>query len=81
MIDPNESREFLEPATTSAAFHGVRLSTRIMPAALGAEGGDWCEGFVVSRDVIALSIGDVCGHGAEKSTAMVALRQAIRNAA
>ena len=81
MIDPIETRELSEPATTSETFHGVRLNTRIMPAALAAQGGDWCEAFVVSRDVIALSIGDVCGHGAEKSTAMVALRQAIRNAA
>ena len=81
MIDPIESREFSEPASTSAAFHGVRLSTRIMPAALDAQGGDWCEAFVVSRDVVAVSIGDVCGHGAEKSAAMIALRQAIRNAA
>lgn len=81
MIDPIETRELLEPATTSVAFHGVRLNTRIMPAALGAQGGDWCEAFVISRDVIALSIGDVCGHGAEKAAAMTALRQSIRDAA
>ena len=81
MIDPIETREFSEPATTSEALNGVRLSTRIMPAALAAQGGDWCEAFVVSRDVVALSIGDVCGHGAEKATAMTALRQAIRDAA
>jgi serine phosphatase RsbU (regulator of sigma subunit) len=81
MIDPIETRKFTEPATTSSALRGVRLSSRIMPAALGARGGDWCEAFVVSRDVVALSIGDVCGHGAEKSAAMIALRRAIRNAA
>jgi serine phosphatase RsbU (regulator of sigma subunit) len=81
MIDPIETGEFTESATTSGAFHGVRLSTRVMPAALGTDGGDWCEAFVVSRDVVALSIGDVCGHGAEKSAAMIALREAIRNAA
>jgi serine phosphatase RsbU (regulator of sigma subunit) len=52
-----------------------------MPAALGACGGDWCEAFVLARDVVALSIGDVCGHGPEKFTAMIALRQAIRDAA
>jgi len=81
MIEPIETGEFAEPATTSATFHGVRLSTRIMPAELASQGGDWCEAFVVSRDVVALSIGDVCGHGAEKSAAMSALRQAIRDAA
>lgn len=81
MIDPMESDGFSEPLTTSADFHGVRLSTRIMPAALAAQGGDWCDAFAVSRDVVALSIGDVCGHGAEKYAAMTSLRQAIRDAA
>jgi serine phosphatase RsbU (regulator of sigma subunit) len=81
MIDPLEIPEFAEPATTSGSYHGVRLSTRVMPAALAAKGGDWCEAFVVSRDVVALSIGDVCGHGTEKATAMTALRQSIREAA
>lgn len=52
-----------------------------MPAALGTEGGDWCEAFGVSRDVVALSIGDICGHGPKKFAAMIALRQAIRDAA
>jgi serine phosphatase RsbU (regulator of sigma subunit) len=81
MIDPIETREFSEPATTSEAFNGVRLSTRIMPAALAAEGGDWCEAFVISSDVVALSVGDVCGHGTEKAPTMHALRQSIRDAA
>src|ERR1700733_8503206 len=81
MIDPIDRDEFSEPATTSAAFQGVRVSTRIMPAARAAQGGDWCEAFTISRDVVALSIGDVCGHGAEKYAAMRALRKAIRDAA
>jgi serine phosphatase RsbU (regulator of sigma subunit) len=37
--------------------------------------------FVISRNVVALSIGDVCGHGAEKAATMTALRQSIRDAA
>jgi serine phosphatase RsbU (regulator of sigma subunit) len=81
MIDPIEKDESAEPATTSAAFQGVRLSTRVMPAARAARGGDWCEAFALSQDVVALSIGDVCGHGAEKYAAMAALRKAIRDAA
>jgi serine phosphatase RsbU (regulator of sigma subunit) len=80
MIDPILTCDFSEPSTTNAAFHGVRLSTRIMPAALAAQGGDWCEAFVVSGDVVALSIGDVCGHGPEKAAVMIALRQATRDA-
>jgi serine phosphatase RsbU (regulator of sigma subunit) len=81
MIEPIEPLEILEPATTSSVFRGVRLSTRIMPAALAARGGDWCETFAVSEDIVALSIGDVCGHGAEKFAAMGELRQTIRDAA
>jgi serine phosphatase RsbU (regulator of sigma subunit) len=81
MIEPIETLGILEPGTTSSVFRGVRLSTRIMPAALAARGGDWCETFAVSEDVVALSIGDVCGHGAEKFTAMGKVRQTIRDAA
>jgi serine phosphatase RsbU (regulator of sigma subunit) len=81
MIVPIETREILEPRSTSSIFRGVRLSTRIMPAALATRGGDWCETFAVSEDVVALSIGDVCGHGAEKFAAMTEVRQTIRDAA
>jgi serine phosphatase RsbU (regulator of sigma subunit) len=81
MIEPVETREISEPGTTSSVFRSIRLTTRIMPAALAARGGDWCEAFAVSEDVVALSIGDVCGHGAEKFAAMGEVRQAIRDAA
>lgn len=80
MIEPTETLTISEPGTTSSVFRGVRLSTRIMPAALAARGGDWCETFAVSEDVVALSIGDVCGHGAEKFAAMREVRQTIRDA-
>ena len=81
MIEPLETLEISEPGTTSSVFHGVRLSTRIMPAALAERGGDWCETFAVSKDVVALSIGDICGHGVEKFAVMGEVRQAIRDAA
>jgi serine phosphatase RsbU (regulator of sigma subunit) len=78
-----ESMEISQPesASTYAVANGVRLSTRIIPAAQATRGGDWCEAFVVSEDVIALSIGDVCGHGSQKFAPMAALRQVIREAA
>jgi serine phosphatase RsbU (regulator of sigma subunit) len=66
---------------TSWSFHGVRLSTVTNPARRAVRGGDWCESFAVSDDIVALSIGDVCGHGIEKHGAMVAVRSAIRAAA
>jgi serine phosphatase RsbU (regulator of sigma subunit) len=81
MLDPVRPSEVAEPASNSWSIHGVRLSTRIMAAEHSPLGGDWCEAFAVSDDVLALSIGDVCGHGKEKFGAMIATRQAIRDAA
>lgn len=81
MSVPTRTLENSEPSTTTSTFNGVQLSTRIMPAEHAARGGDWCETFVVSEDVIALSIGDVCGHGQEKFAAMVAMRRIIHDSA
>jgi serine phosphatase RsbU (regulator of sigma subunit) len=81
MIDRSVSSENHEPAATTSLFNGVELATRIMPAAQGTRGADWCEVFTLTEDVVALSIGDVCGHGSEKFATMVDLRQAIRDAA
>lgn len=81
MIEPDGFVDFSEPAMTSWSFHGVRLSSVSNPARRALQGGDWCESFAVSDDVIALSIGDVCGHGIEKHGAMLAVRGAIRDAA
>jgi serine phosphatase RsbU (regulator of sigma subunit) len=81
MLDPVGLPETREPASMSWSIHGVRLSTRIMGAERAPRGGDWCEAFAVSDHVMALSIGDVCGHGEAKVGAMVATRQAIRDAA
>lgn len=82
MRDPTQPDvQPLEPSRTSSIFNGLRISSRIIPAAGAARGGDWCEAFAVSEDVIALSIGDVCGHGAGKFDTMVAISGAIRDAA
>jgi serine phosphatase RsbU (regulator of sigma subunit) len=80
MIDPVGGPEVPEPASMSWTIHSVRLSTRIIAAGREPRGGDWCEAFAVSDEIMALSIGDVCGHGAEKFAAMIATRQAIREA-
>lgn len=66
--------------STGSVFNGVRLSTRVAPAQYAAGGGDWCETFVLSEDIVALSIGDICGHGLEQFAAMVVIRQAVRDA-
>jgi serine phosphatase RsbU (regulator of sigma subunit) len=81
MIYPVGIPEVSEPAFMSWTIQGIQLSTRIMGAERSPRGGDWCEAFVVADDLLALSIGDVCGHGEEKFAAMSATRQAIRDAA
>ena len=80
MIDAQSTDRGCQPSKTDFRFNGVQIGTRVVPAAGAARGGDWCEAFAIDGDIIALSIGDVCGHGAEKYDAMVAMRQAIREA-
>jgi serine phosphatase RsbU (regulator of sigma subunit) len=81
MIDPAGLSEASEPASNSWSIHGVRLSTCTMAAHQQPRGGDWCEAFAVSDELLAISIGDVCGHGDEKFAAMTATSRAIREAA
>ncbi|GAC1300777.1 MAG: hypothetical protein NVSMB19_07870 [Vulcanimicrobiaceae bacterium] len=56
------------------------MCASITPALQAARGGDWCEAFAVSEHVIALSVGDVCGHGAERYDVMSVVAQTVRNA-
>lgn len=46
-----------------------------------AVGGDWYDGFVLEGARIAISMGDVAGHGVEAAVTMGVMRQAIRAAA
>jgi serine phosphatase RsbU (regulator of sigma subunit) len=78
MLDPLATVSAQEPSMTR--FNGLEISSRIIPAAGASRGGDWCDLFAVDDNVLALSIGDVCGHGVEKFDSMVAMRQAIRDA-
>jgi serine phosphatase RsbU (regulator of sigma subunit) len=81
MISPNPSLEAFEPRASSRSINGVRVSTWAAPVSGAARGGDWCEAFAVGDDLIAVSIGDVCGHGDAKYATMAVMRQAIRDAA
>ncbi len=80
-VEPIETQDPASPASSNWSLFGVELSARIIAAANGTRGGDWCEAFVVGDGVIALSIGDVCGHGKQKYLTMIAVRKAIRDAA
>ena len=65
------------PATPGAAFHAA-----YRPASDEAEvGGDWYDAFALPDGRIAISMGDVAGHGLEAATVMGEIRQAMRTAA
>jgi serine phosphatase RsbU (regulator of sigma subunit) len=81
MLDTGPAGESPEPSTTNVRFNGVQIGSRIIPAEGAPRGGDWCEAFAISSDIVALAIGDICGHGVEKFETMVAVRQAVRYAA
>jgi serine phosphatase RsbU (regulator of sigma subunit)/anti-sigma regulatory factor (Ser/Thr protein kinase) len=65
------------PIVDGAEFHAS-----YRPASDEAEvGGDWYDAFYLSDGRVALSIGDVAGHGLEAAVIMGEIRQAIRTAA
>lgn len=70
-----------ESSSTCSLFNGACISTRVLPARDSSRSADWCDVFVISEDIVALSVGDVCGHGDERYETMVAIRQAIRDLA
>ena len=78
MLDPLAGAGLQEPSLTH--FNGLQIASRVIPAAGAPRGGDWCDAFAVGDDVLAISIGDVCGHGAETFELMVSMRQAVRDA-
>ncbi len=61
-------------------INGAGIDTCIMHAYGAAGGGDWCEAFAIGDELIAISIGDVCGHGIEKMDVTEALRGRIHDA-
>jgi len=81
LIDYDDPFVSSEVASSGSLFNGFWLSTSILPARRAKRGGDWCQTFAVDRNVLALSIGDVCGHGEGQFDAMSLLRETIRSAA
>lgn len=49
MFDPSPIYDAPEATTTTTRFNGVRISSRIIPAAGAARGGDWCDAFAGYR--------------------------------
>jgi PAS domain S-box-containing protein len=70
--------------TTLPHAGGVRFSSAYSAAASPqgqAVGGDWYDAFSLEGGRIAVSMGDVAGHGVEAAVTMGVVRQAIRAAA
>jgi len=62
--------------------NGVQFFGAYRPASDEAEvGGDWYDAFAVPDGRIAVSIGDVAGHGLEAATVMGEIRQGMRSVA
>ncbi len=74
-------KDLMKHLQTQARYRDIEWSTCIFPAMGQCYGGDWCEAFLLSEHMLALSIGDVCGHGPEQHALMRGLRQTIRHAA
>lgn len=58
---------------------GARISADYRPAERSLEvGGDWYDAFWVDETTLALTVGDVVGHGLQSATAMGQLRTVVR---
>lgn len=67
---------------TFPAVPGVEFYAAYLPASDEAEiGGDWYDAFSLPDGRLAISMGDVAGHGLEAATIMGELRQAMRSVA
>ncbi|MGD0471895.1 MAG: PP2C family protein-serine/threonine phosphatase [Candidatus Velthaea sp.] len=62
-----------------AAFD-ASLTAWNSPIGGAQSGGDWCEAFALSEHVMALTIGDVSGHGESVAEAMAVMRAAALRA-
>jgi GAF domain-containing protein/anti-sigma regulatory factor (Ser/Thr protein kinase) len=64
--------------TGGHAGMGLEISGRYLPASGASLGGDWYDAFQVTGGRIALTVGDVVGHGIEAAAVMAQLRTAVR---
>ncbi|MFI5042244.1 MAG: PP2C family protein-serine/threonine phosphatase [Acidimicrobiales bacterium] len=61
------------------SVRGAELCARYLPATRGIlVGGDWYDAFVLPDGRLALSIGDVSGHGVPAASVMAQLRNSMR---
>ena len=61
------------------AFH-ERITIWSLPAGDAPAGGDWCEAVEISEDLVALTVGDVSGHGKGVAPTMAAVHVRVMRA-
>jgi serine phosphatase RsbU (regulator of sigma subunit) len=75
-IPPADLVRELFPARISSGFEAT--VTAWSRSAGGARaGGDWCDAVAISEDIIAVTVGDVSGHGAPVAKTMAAMRASV----
>jgi serine phosphatase RsbU (regulator of sigma subunit) len=57
--------------------HGTNVTRWSSPAGDAPDGGDWCEAIAVSVKTLALTIGDVAGHGSAVAGLQAAMRASV----
>jgi serine phosphatase RsbU (regulator of sigma subunit) len=60
--------------------HGANVTRWTSPAGGAPDGGDWCEAIAVSVKTLALTIGDVAGHGSPVAELMSVMRATVLQA-
>ena len=60
------------------AVGGGTVSARYLPASTREIGGDWYDVMALPDGRVALTLGDVAGHGVEAASQMAALRHTVR---
>lgn len=61
----------------SAHLSGWNVRLLNSPADGASRGGDWCDAFAIGPDYVAISIGDVSGHGEAVADTMNVVRSAV----
>jgi serine phosphatase RsbU (regulator of sigma subunit) len=51
-----------------------------LPAGDAQAGGDWCEVFEISEELVALTVGDIAGHGKAVAVTMAAIHARVMRA-
>lgn len=68
------------PTTLDSRFEelaGCNVNLLNSPAGGVPYGGDWCDAFAIGSECIAISIGDVAGHGESAAETMSVMRSAV----